>query len=169
MNLYLIRHASARHPNTVYHDDSERPLDDKGFLQSTTLLEYMRKMDVGFDYVCSSPYSRALQTAKPLKSITKNKQIITESLVSFDFRALIEELKSLKRAKTVAMVGHEPYMSSLASYILTGREHHLNIRFKKAAVMHLYGNLEKYFSLQSFVSYKDYKLLCGLSQDKVVN
>ncbi len=160
MNLYLIRHASARHPDKIFHDDSKRPLDKKGFLQATTMLEYLTQMGVKFDYLCSSPYLRALQTAKPLKSIAKNKQIITSTLVSFDFQALIEELKGLKNGNTIALVGHEPYMSSLASYILTGREHHLNIRFKKAAVMHLYGNLEKYFSLQNFVSYKDYKHLC---------
>ena len=160
MKLYLIRHASADQRGPQYPDDSKRPLIEKGFLQSETLSKFLQATGVEFDYICSSPFKRALQTAKPLQTIAKNELVLTNKLTSYNYPALIEELKSFKNPSSIALVGHEPYMSGLASYLLNGREHQVNIRFKKAAIMSLEGNLEKYFSLHSFISYKEYKILC---------
>ena len=162
MKLYLIRHASADQRGAAYPDDSKRPLIEKGFLQATNLSNFLQNTNTKFDYLVSSPYTRALQTAEPLQDITKNELIISSKLTSSNYPALIEDLKSYRLGSSIALVGHEPYMSGLASYLLNGREHQVNIKFKKAAIMALEGNLEKYFSLHSFISYKEYKTLCSV-------
>lgn len=169
MKLYLIRHASADNRGLQYPDDSKRPLIAKGFLQADTLSKFLETIGISFDYLCSSPYTRAVQTATPLQNISKNELCFSDKLTSSNYPALIEELKSYKKGSSIALVGHEPYMSGLASYLLNGKEFQVNIKFKKAAIMTLEGNLEKYFSLLNFISYKEYKPLCSTSQNKIVN
>lgn len=163
MKLYLIRHASADQRGFKYPDDSKRPLIEKGFLQAGSLSQFLKTTGVSFDLLCSSPYLRAIQTAIPLQNISKTEMILSKNLLTSDYASLVEELKGYKKSSNIALVGHEPFMSGLASYLLNGREFQVNIKFKKAAIMTLEGNLEKYFSLLNFISYKEYKILCPTS------
>ncbi len=164
MKLYLIRHASADTRGIQYPDDSKRPLIEKGFLQAETLRNFLNTTGISFDKLCSSPYLRATQTALALQNISKTEMVLTKNLLTSDYASLIEELKSYPKSSNIALIGHEPLMSGLASYLLNGREFQVNIKFKKAAVMTLEGNLEKYFSLLNFISYKEYKVLCPINQ-----
>ncbi|MCJ7841014.1 histidine phosphatase family protein [Lederbergia sp. NSJ-179] len=55
-NLYLVRHAHS----TYTPDELGRPLSERGFVDSTTVTELLKKEAI--DYVYASPYKRAMQT-----------------------------------------------------------------------------------------------------------
>jgi phosphohistidine phosphatase SixA len=57
-------------------------------------------------------------------------------------------------------VGHEPYLSELASYLLSGQTSAIGINFRKAALMSLSGRLApKQMQLEFLVPAALYKLL----------
>jgi 8-oxo-(d)GTP phosphatase len=60
----LLRHASAGDRHDFEHDDSWRPLDERGRRQSDDLVELLRPF--GVRRVVSSPYVRCVQTVEPL-------------------------------------------------------------------------------------------------------
>jgi len=65
MNLYLLRHGIAVEPGTTgFEKDSERPLTPKGQHQLRQIAAAMKKMDLRFDLILSSPFLRAKQTAE---------------------------------------------------------------------------------------------------------
>jgi phosphohistidine phosphatase len=142
LTLYLIRHARADERGSKYPDDTKRPLIEKGFTQAQNLAEVFQKLEIRFDYVFSSPYTRAMQTARPLASCLKGGEIeYLETLADSDYKTLLEDINKKKSAKTIALVGHEPYLSELASYLLCNDKQTLNINFKKSAFMVFSGNL----------------------------
>ena len=64
--LLVVRHAWAGHRKNWDGDDSLRPLDDRGRLQSTRLVEQLEGH--AFDRIGSSPYVRCMDTAVPLSA-----------------------------------------------------------------------------------------------------
>ena len=46
-----------------------------------------------------------------------------------------QELEGAEGLETVALVGHEPWLGSLASLLLTGEPHRVSIDFPKSGVM----------------------------------
>ena len=64
MDLYLLRHAIAVDRDTPNIDDSERPLTVDGRKKMERVAEAMRALDLEFNWILTSPYLRALQTAE---------------------------------------------------------------------------------------------------------
>ena len=62
--LLVVRHAWAGHRKHWDDDDTLRPLDDRGRLQSERLIEQLEGHD--FERIASSPYVRCMDTAVPL-------------------------------------------------------------------------------------------------------
>ena len=140
MQLYLVRHARADERGPQYPDDSKRPLVEKGFKQAKTLAKLFRARDVQFDYIFSSPYTRAAQTAEPLSKLGAPKITYLNELADDDYDLLLSKVASQVRSEvTVALVGHEPFMSELAAYLLTGQASVPAIYFRKGAAMQLQG------------------------------
>lgn len=154
--LYLIRHAKADERGPHYPDDSKRPLIDKGFKQAQTLARVFKKLEIQFDSIVSSPYTRAMQTAQPLEACLKTGKIqYLDTLTGSNYPALLEEIKT-KNSKVVAAVGHEPYLSEFATFLLA--KSNVSIAFKKSAFMVLSGELEAWeMTLDMFVPYSIYK------------
>lgn len=164
LRLFLIRHASAAERGLEYPDDSQRPLIHKGLKQARQLSLLFKQLDITLDRLFSSPYTRAAQTAEPLSRVlVKGRRVeYLDSLTIPNHLQLIADIHTYlnQNDQVVALVGHEPYMSTLASYLLTGRDTVLTIRFKKGAVMELSGPLEAgQMTLYSFMSASSYKYL----------
>ncbi len=143
-NLYLIRHAKAEERGTTYLDDSLRPLTNKGHMQAEALKEALVTLGIGFDKLFSSPYTRALQTAKPLNSCLKEgQQAILENLASANYPNLLSDLHNYTQEsdESLALVGHEPYLSEFAAYMLTKDVQGVNLTFKKGTMAQLYGEM----------------------------
>lgn len=64
--LLVVRHAWAGHRKDWDGDDSLRPLDDRGRLQSERLIEQLEGH--AFDRIASSPYTRCMDTTVPLSA-----------------------------------------------------------------------------------------------------
>ena len=162
IDLYLIRHASADERGPAYPDDSKRPLIAKGHKQAKALAKVLEICNIKLDRLFSSPYTRAAQTAEPLSAALKKGQRIQylDALADSHYPQLLVDIGewTLDRDSTIALVGHEPYMSELASHLLTGNEATVEIQFKKAAMMHLSGVLEPgEMSLQAFLPASVYR------------
>lgn len=145
MNLCLIRHTHAGQSNHGDPDDHLRPLSRKGQKQAETLARALVSLDLRFDRLFSSPYTRATETATPLTPHIRGErlELLTE-LTCDDYALLLETLRrTLKRGdNTVALVGHEPYLSGLVSYLLSGDAERAKTRFRKGMLVQLGGTLK---------------------------
>jgi phosphohistidine phosphatase len=136
MNLYLIRHAIAVEE---YEDDSQRPLTDKGRKKMRQIAKGLRALGVEFDLILSSPYVRAAETAEILADVLKVKTEVqfSENLTPAGSpEVLIAELNEKYSADSVALVGHEPFLSSLIG-LLVADNPHVDITLKKGGVCSL--------------------------------
>ena len=188
VTLYLIRHAQADARGPRYPDDSLRPLVAKGHKQAKALAKALEVLDIKFDRVFSSPYTRALETAEPLTGRLEAGEVKHLSeLTSSDYPQLLTQVvdnlvdkfvnKSVNKQAgepvdkgvdnvasrvlsdlRVAFVGHEPYLSDLTSYLLTGNINKAKLKFKKAMVVQLRGELEAgEMTLQMMLPARAYK------------
>src|SRR5260370_25175655 len=89
MNLFILRHGLAVEPGTAgYTKDSERPLPSKGERKLWKIAEAIESLEISLDWIVSSPYLRARQTA----------EIIAEAL---DLRKKLELSETLAPAGSV--------------------------------------------------------------------
>ncbi|MGB8213387.1 MAG: phosphohistidine phosphatase SixA [Anaerolineales bacterium] len=141
MNLYILRHAIAVEPGSpAYEDDSQRPLTDRGAAKMKQIASGLRHMDVEFDLVLSSPHLRTRQTAEILaKSYDiPDKVIITPALLpEAPASQIINEInENYSRFNNVVLVGHQPYLNTLISMLISG-DPTLNITLKKGGLCRL--------------------------------
>jgi phosphohistidine phosphatase len=140
MDLYLVRHAIAAEPDPVrWPDDSERPLTPEGEKRFRRAARGLGSLVRNVDVVLSSPWVRAWRTAELLaKEAGWPAPVKCEALESG--RAPAEVLQALQPhsgAKSVALVGHEPSLHELASYLLTADILHASIEMRKGGVARL--------------------------------
>jgi phosphohistidine phosphatase len=162
MTLYLIRHAQADERGPQYPDDSKRPLVDKGFKQVKTLVKVLKALDIEFEALFSSPYTRAAQTAEPLlPQLKKGRHIhYLDHLATDNYTQLLIDVKERlgKNDQIIALVGHEPYLGQLAANLLTGDTDEPKLNFKKAALLELSGELDdSQMTLEMFMPASIYK------------
>lgn len=140
MNLYLIRHAIAvDEATTEYELDSERPLTDKGRKKMRQIAKGLRNLGVEFDLILASPYVRARETAEILADIFKARKKITlsDQLVPMASpELLIAEINENYTVDSIAVVGHEPYLSNLVA-LLIAENAKIDLTFKKGGVCYL--------------------------------
>lgn len=138
MNLYLIRHAIAEEESPS-GEDSQRLLTDKGAKKMRNIAKGLKALGVEFDYILTSPYIRAHQTAEILGDVFKmKKRIITsENLAPMgDPDQLLAEINEKYTVNSLAIIGHEPYLSILVS-LLTANGSPVEMTFKKGGVCYL--------------------------------
>jgi phosphohistidine phosphatase len=128
MNLYILRHGIASAPGEdglpKTMPDAERPLSAKGKQRLWGVTGAMRKMEIAFDAVVSSPLLRARQSAQIVTEALdlRRKLVLTDHLMPDGSpKLLVEQLTTLgPRSKDILLVGHEPYLSKLMAMLLAG-------------------------------------------------
>ena len=136
MNLYFLRHAIALDRAEWKKSDAERPLTDKGRKKMIQNAKGMKRLGLTFDWILTSPYRRAYDTAhivaaeyKTLKNLRLSKSLTPEG----DPKALVRHLALDFRAwESILLVGHEPFLSHLISVFIGGSA--LNVDFKKGGL-----------------------------------
>jgi phosphohistidine phosphatase len=140
MNLYIVRHAIAVEEGAAgYESDSERPLTDKGRKKMRQVAKGLRSLGVEFDLILSSPYVRARETAEILAEVFKMKKNITftESLIPLATpELLIGEINQTYSVDSIAVVGHEPHLSTLIG-ILVAENAKIDLTLKKGGVCYI--------------------------------
>ena len=140
MDLYILRHAIAGDRESFDGPDSERPLTKEGARKMKRIAKELRKLDIKFDVILSSPFVRARETAEIMAKQFHSENILKLSShleVGGDPAALIHEINtSYKKFDRILLVGHEPYLSGLISMLVSGRTE-LSITMKKGGICKL--------------------------------
>ena len=124
MKLLLIRHAIAEEREDFARtgkDDRLRPLTEEGRKKMKQGAKGLRGIVPEIDLLATSPLTRAAQTAAILDSVygdlkeVEIKELSPEATPEGFLRWLRKQ-----NADTVAVVGHEPSLGLIASWLLTG-------------------------------------------------
>ncbi|MBI3316726.1 MAG: phosphohistidine phosphatase SixA [Candidatus Omnitrophica bacterium] len=138
MKLFLLRHGIAENQNPLYFpEDSKRPLTEKGKKEVRKVAQKMRDLEFKIDLILSSPFVRAKQTAEIAAEMYKKSPLeFSEHLAcGGSAGALMKELKTrYQKRENILIVGHEPYLSNLASVLISGKPI-ANIDLKKAGLI----------------------------------
>ena len=141
MELFILRHGVAvPRGSSEYPDDGDRPLTPSGTKGMRTIAKGIRAMDLSFDRIFSSPLARTKQTA----------EIVVEKLQldhAIDYTAQLQpdgdrevfigqSLTKCGEDERVLVVGHEPYLSGLISFLVCGDDS-LEMNFKKGGLCKL--------------------------------
>jgi phosphohistidine phosphatase len=125
MELYLLRHAIAADRQDFAGEDSERPLTPEGVRKMRRITKGMEAIGLSFDLIFTSPFRRAQDTAAIVAShfsVRRRVRLAAALKPRGSKRALIAELAALnEHANGVVLVGHEPYLSTLAAMLVFGR------------------------------------------------
>lgn len=137
LRVYLIRHAHA----VGAGEDPARPLSRRGLGQVRDLARFLKPAGV-FEPVeiWHSPLARSRQTAERLVQhlrLALPLTLVPELEPEADPRRAARRLKAAGHA--VAVVGHEPHLSALASLLVVGQPAPPVFVMKKAAVLALEG------------------------------
>jgi phosphohistidine phosphatase len=126
MKLLLIRHAIAEESEDFAktgRDDRLRPLTDEGRKKMKQAARGLQEIVPEIDLLATSPLTRAAQTGAILDSVygglseVEIEELSPEATPS-DFLRWLRKQK----ADTLAAVGHEPSLSLILSWLLTGTE-----------------------------------------------
>lgn len=125
MQLVIIRHAIAEDPKefaSTGRPDSQRPLTEDGIAKMKRGVKGLRTIVPEINLIATSPYVRAMETAKIVASGYKGTRIVIihELVPTEGGDHFVAWLRELKDVPVVAVVGHEPHLSSLASWLLSG-------------------------------------------------
>jgi phosphohistidine phosphatase len=141
MNLFILRHAIAVEPGSAgFAKDADRPLTPKGERKLWKIAEGFEQLEICFDWILSSPYLRARQTAEIVAEVLdiRKKLEFSEALTPGGSPArLIDTINSQKpKPENVLLVGHEPYLSELISLLISGSKN-IPVTMKKAGLCKL--------------------------------
>ncbi len=142
IELVFIRHAVAQEREEFQKktklDDAFRPLTSKGQNRLQKMAMIMKRRWIkDFDLIISSPYTRARQSAEIVSQVYNEKKVIecSELVPQSPPQAFVKWMKSQNfRGGSFAIVGHEPNLSLLVTYLLAGNEYAF-LEFKKSGIL----------------------------------
>ena len=137
MELLIVRHGPAgvrKDPHSSGRPDSRRPLTKEGRRKTRAAAAGLARAVDGVELVATSPWTRAAQTAELVGKALGAE--VAECPALIPDRPLDEVLAWLKsrREKRIVLVGHEPQLSRLASWLMTGDDRPV-LRLKKAQAL----------------------------------
>ena len=134
MNLYLVQHAEA----VAKEQDPERPLSSKGLADIKKIAEFAAKnCHIGAEQILHSGKLRARQTAEMLATeLNVPTPLETDGLAPLDAPTIWTE-RLIERTEDIILVGHLPYMSKLASTLLSGVSETNVIHFQMGGIVAL--------------------------------
>jgi phosphohistidine phosphatase len=136
MELLIVRHAIAlERDRRRWADDGARPLSPAGIRRSRKAAAGLKELCRVPDRLLTSPLIRARQTAKILTEIAGWPQAeIAPELAPGEAAAAVLTLLAKDPSKRIALVGHQPDLSTLLAACLLRDGGTLPIEMKKNAV-----------------------------------
>jgi phosphohistidine phosphatase len=125
MQLLVIRHGIAENAETFAatgKDDSRRPLTKAGTRKMKEVAAGLLEMVEALDVIGASPLLRAQQTAEIVAKAYGDLSVTTAEALSpgSDPSSLVHWLGEHAAAEFVAIVGHEPHLGMLVTWLMTG-------------------------------------------------
>lgn len=149
MRLLIVRHAIAVPHGTPGVADNDRPLTPEGDLKFREAAKGLARLVDRPEALLTSPWLRARQTAEIAATAWGGPEPKeTKALASGSFDAQAEVLDGYPEDATVAIFGHEPWVSELLARLL-GTSEDTRLTFKKggAALVDVPGRLAEGGSL----------------------
>ena len=136
MEIYILRHGIAEEAKAG-GPDAERALTDAGREKLHAVLEQARAAGAQPSLILSSPYRRALQTARMAGHVLGcHKVLETEALApDSTAKAVWEAICAHRREDALLLAGHEPLLGMTVGYLLGAPA--LRLDLKKAALVRL--------------------------------
>jgi phosphohistidine phosphatase len=137
VDVYLVRHAIADRRDFVrWPNDDERPLTARGIARFQSAARGLGRIVREVEVVLASPYRRAWETAEILHD--EIAWPVPERCPDLEASrapdAALDVLLGVRDRSSAALVGHEPYLSRLASLLLSGEEDAIHVELKKGGV-----------------------------------
>lgn len=135
----MVRHAIAEDAADyarLHPDDAGRPLTPLGKKKMKRVAEGLRTLVPEIQLLATSPLTRALQTAKILAAAyDRVEPVVVPTLAPAQPAADVTRwLAGERRHETIAIVGHEPGLSRVVSWLLAGSERPF-VEIKKGAAL----------------------------------
>jgi phosphohistidine phosphatase len=125
VRLLVIRHGPAGDRadwEAEGRDDRLRPLTPDGKKEMRRVAKGLAELVPEIDILASSSLVRAMQTAEIVGDQYRCKPVTLEALApGSDPDQVVQWLRERRSAGTIALVGHEPDLSTLVCYLLTER------------------------------------------------
>ncbi|HEY5099880.1 MAG TPA: phosphoglycerate mutase family protein [Gaiellaceae bacterium] len=147
--IYIVRHAIAEERDAErWPDDAERPLSADGEKRFRRAARGLRVLVPEVDVVLSSPYVRAWRTAEILHEEAgwpppERSDLLGASRAPADG---LDAIGARPEASSIAVVGHDPYLSHFISILLTGDLDAVRIELKKGGVVHIDDNVLRWYA-----------------------
>jgi phosphohistidine phosphatase len=135
MQIYLLRHGIAEAASAGMAD-ADRALTSEGKKKIRDLAGMAAAAGVKPTLVLSSPYKRAVTTARiAAEEFSFKGDIVTTQalLPEASPEAVWNEIRVYRQQESILLVGHEPLFGALAAYLLGAPQ--LQIDFKKGALL----------------------------------
>ena len=141
IKLYLIRHAAAEASSQVA--DAERPLTEKGRSRMARTVAGLRKLNIQPEMVLTSPLKRAVETAAIVAAGLGNIRVETlaELAPGIELNTLVAAIRTHLELNELALVGHQPTLGQLASFLLAGAPKACDVALGKGGVALLSGDI----------------------------
>ena len=138
MQLLVIRHAIAADREDFAgtgKPDSERPLTDSGWRRMRMNARGLRRAAPKPAAIATSPFARAAETARIVAESLGAPPVETLDALTPGHhpRDLLPWLNQQAADSTVAVVGHEPDLGTLVTWLVAGKEA-ANVELKKGGV-----------------------------------
>ncbi|HET6701095.1 MAG TPA: histidine phosphatase family protein [Gemmatimonadaceae bacterium] len=135
MELLVVRHATAEDKDAFARtgeDDDLRPLTPGGQREMREVTRALRELVPEIHALATSPLVRAVQTAEILGSAYGREPALVEWLrPEAEYEAFAQWARAHREKKMVVIVGHEPHLSGLVSWLIAGGKRTV-LQLKKA-------------------------------------
>jgi phosphohistidine phosphatase len=138
MEIIVLRHAPAGDKKEwakTGKPDSARPLTAQGRRRARSAAAGLAALVGSADVVATSPWKRALKTAEPAARALGARLLETPLLTPGRAPAELARWVAGLREARVVLVGHEPHLSGVVSWILTGRAAPAVVALKKGQAL----------------------------------
>jgi phosphohistidine phosphatase len=131
MKLYLVQHAKALEKEV----DAQRPLSGEGRKDIEKVAAFLKGRKLSVERIWHSGKLRALQTAEALAGAVKAEEVKEREGLKPDdgVEAVADELKA--KEASIMLVGHMPFVSRLASVLVTGSREAEVVRFRQGGLV----------------------------------
>ncbi len=158
MELLVIRHAIAV-PGSLILADAARPLTPQGRKRFTQAVMGLQRLGVRCDRLYHSPWLRAVETAELLGPVLDSEVVCSPALACPPGQGLLADLVG----ERVALVGHQPWLGELVTWLITGAQSDgSGFAFKRGGVAWLEGQPKPgRMALRAFLPPKVLRALAG--------